>query len=72
MPINSTSCHDNKLPKSEGILDYGQDRIRYEVIRKDKARKLRIKVYPDQRVVVTVPMQVTDELIHNSVKKRAR
>ena len=53
-------------------LYYGQDKICYEVIRKDKARKLRIKVHPDQRVVVTVPMQVTDEFIHNSVKKHAR
>lgn len=53
-------------------LYYGQDKISYEVIRKDKACKLRIKVHPDQRVVVSVPTQVTDEFIHNSVKKRAR
>ena len=64
-----------RLTKAYGLLHhlhYGQDKISYEVIRKDKARKLRIKVHPDQRVVVTVPMQVTDEFIHNSVKKRAR
>ena len=66
---------DSRLTKADGLLHhlhYGQDKISYEVIRKDKARKLRIKVHPDQRVVVTVPMQVTDEFIHNSVKKRAR
>ncbi len=71
--INSTSCQDNKLPKSDDVLHYlhyGQDKISYEIIRKDKARKLRIKVHSDQHVVVTVPMQVTDEFIHNSVKKR--
>lgn len=66
---------DRRLTKAYGLLHhlhYGQDKISYEVIRKDKSRKLRIKVHPDQRVVVTVPMQVTDEFIHNSVKKRAR
>lgn len=73
--VNSKSYQDDKLTKSTvalHYLHYGQDKICYEVIRKDKARKLRIKVHPDQRVVVTVPMQVTDEFIHNSVKKRAR
>lgn len=73
--INSTSYQDDKLTKSGVVLHYlhyGQDKISYEVIRKDKARKLRIKVHPDQRVVVTVPMQVTDEFIDTSVKKRAR
>lgn len=66
---------DSKPTKADGLLNhlyYGQEKISYEVIRKDKARKLRIKVHPDQRVVVSVPMQVTDEFIHNSVKKRAR
>ena len=66
---------DSKPTKADGLLYhfyYGQDKISYEVIRKDKARKLRIKVHPDQRVVVSVPMQVTDEFIHNSVKKRTR
>lgn len=72
---NGMPTQSNKHNKADGLphhLYYGQDKISYEVIRKDKARKLRIKVHPDQRVVVTVPMQVTDEFIHNSVKKRAR
>ena len=66
---------DSRLTKADGLLHhlhYGQDKISYEVIRKDKARKLRIKVHPDQRVVVSVPMQVTDEFIHQSVQKRVR
>ena len=66
---------DSKPTKADGLLNhlyYGRYKISYEVIRKDKARKLRIKVHPDQRVVVSVPMQVIDEFIHNSVKKRAR
>ena len=72
---NGMPIQDHKHNKADGLphhLYYGQDKISYEVIRKDKARKLRIKVHPDQRLVVTVPTQVTDEFIHNSVKKRAR
>lgn len=54
------------------VLHYGQDEIRYVVVRKEKARKLRIKVHPDLRVVVTVPGHVTDAFIEAAVKKRAR
>ncbi|MDE0490027.1 SprT family zinc-dependent metalloprotease [Psychrobacter sp. A3] len=68
-PSNSTLTRSND---TQHHLYYGQDKISYDVIRKDKARKLRIKVYPDQRVVVSVPMQVTDEFIYQSVKKRVR
>lgn len=70
---HSASCQDNKPSVSvHHYLHYGQDKIVYEVRRKDNARKLRIKVHPDQRVVVTVPTQVAEEFIHQSVKKRAR
>ncbi|WP_228284713.1 M48 family metallopeptidase [Psychrobacter sp. bablab_jr012] len=69
MPSNSTLTRSND---TRHHLYYGQDKISYEVIRKDKARKLRIKVYPDQRVVVSAPMQVTDEFIYQSVQKRVR
>lgn len=76
---DSVSVHatpsNSKLARADDTwrhFYYGQDKISYEVIRKDKARKLRIKVHPDQRVVVTVPTQVTDEFIDTSVKKRAR
>ena len=49
--------------KEHGVFTYGNDTIRYEVIRKTKpsdtakkvARKVIIKVHPDQRVVSTVP-----------------
>jgi len=72
---NHSAPSNSTLTRSDNTrhhLYYGQDKISYEVIRKDKARKLRIKVYPDQRVVVSVPMQVTDEFIHQSVQKRVR
>jgi predicted metal-dependent hydrolase len=72
---NGMPIQGNKHTEAHGLLHYihyGQDKISYEVIRKEKARKLRIKVHPDQRVVITVPMHVTDEFIHNSVRKRTR
>lgn len=66
---------------------YGDDIIAYEVARKpakDKcpptnalpskpaARKVRIKVHPDGRVIVTAPEEATDAAIHEAVRKRAR
>lgn len=75
-----------------GIFYYGQDKIDYEIVRKEvtykattgkskadiltteksKPRKVVIKVYPDQRVVVTAPIDATDEMIHDAMIKRAR
>ncbi len=39
---------------------------------KSKPRKVVIKVHPDQRVVVTAPIDATDEMIHDAMMKRAR
>ena len=71
---NGRSSNDQHTATEGALhqLHYGQEKISYEIIYKDKARKLRIKVYSDQRVVVTVPTQVTEEFTHASVKKRAR
>lgn len=75
-----------------GIFYYGQDKIDYEIVRKEvtykattgkskadiltteksKPRKVVIKVHPDQRVVVTAPIDATDEMIHDAMMKRAR
>lgn len=75
-----------------GIFYYGQDKIYYEIVRKEgtykatvgkskadtltteksKPRKIVIKVHPDQRVVVTAPIDATDEMIHDAIMKRAR
>ena len=75
-----------------GIFYYGQDKIYYEIVRKEgtykattgkskadtltteksKPRKIVIKVHPDQRVVVTAPIDATDEIIHDAMMKRAR
>ena len=70
-----------------GVIYYGQDKIHYEIVRKavkdkskndtlmtekSKPRKVVIKVYPDQRVVATAPVDATDTLIHGAMTKRAR
>lgn len=70
-----------------GVIHYGADKIHYEIVRKavknknktdqsltekTKPRKVVIKVYPDQRVVATAPMDATDTLIHEAMIKRAR
>ena len=52
-------------------LHYGQEVIDYEVVRKANSRKLRIKVHPDQRVIVTVPSEATEAFIQSSVNKKA-
>ncbi|WP_131669389.1 M48 family metallopeptidase [Psychrobacter pygoscelis] len=66
---------------------YGDDIIAYEVVRKPAkgkcqstnalpykpaARKIRIKVHPDGRVVVTAPEEATEAAIHEAVRKRVR
>lgn len=40
--------------------------------KKSKHCKIVIKVHPDQRVVVTAPIDATDEMIHDAMMKRAR
>ena len=52
-------------------LYYGQQVIDYQVVRKANSRKLRIKVHPDQQVVVTVPIETTEDFIETSVAKKA-
>ena len=66
--------------KEHGVFIYGNDTIRYDVIRKPKpsdtakkiARKVVIKVHPDQRVVATVPYDASDDAIGDAMHKRAR
>ena len=70
-----------------GVFYYGQDKINYEVVRKEavgkskndmliteksKPRKVVIKVHPDQRVVATAPIDASDKIIHDAMMKRAR
>ena len=65
-----------------GAFYYGNDMIHYDVIRKSQsskvssskavARKVVIKVHPDQRVVATVPHDATDDSIQQAMLKRAR
>ena len=66
--------------KEHGVFIYGNDTIRYDVIRKPKpsdtakkiARKVVIKVHPDQRVVATVPNDASEDAISDAMHKRAR
>mgnify|MGYP000852638550 CR=1 FL=1 len=66
---------------------YGEDKIHYEVVRKEaknksrsdtlineksKPRKVVIKIHPDQRVVATAPIDASEEIIHDAIMKRAR
>jgi len=70
---------DTKI-NEQGVFIYGSDTIHYDVIRKSQpadtakkqARKVVIKVHPDQRVVATVPHDATDESIQEAMLKRAR
>jgi predicted metal-dependent hydrolase len=65
-----------------GAFYYGNDMIHYDVIRKSQsskvssskaiARKVVIKVHPDQRVVATVPHDATEDSIQEAMLKRAR
>lgn len=70
-----------------GNFYYGEDKIHYEVVRKDtknksksdtlineksKPRKVVIKVHPDQRVIATALNDASDEMIHDAMMKRAR
>ncbi|MBB1295147.1 M48 family metallopeptidase [Pseudoalteromonas sp. SR41-4] len=66
--------------KEHGVFIYGNDTIRYDVIRKPKpsdtakkvTRKVIIKVHPDQRVVATVPNDASEDAIVDAMHKRAR
>lgn len=66
--------------KEHGVFIYGNDTIRYDVIRKPKpsdtakkiARKVVIKVHPDQRVVASVPHDASEDAISDAIHKRAR
>jgi len=66
--------------KEHGVFTYGNDTICYDVIRKLKpsdtakkvARKVIIKVHPDQRVVATVPHDASEDAIVDAMHKRAR
>ena len=62
------------------VFPYGDEVIHYEVVRKAPprdsaeapARKVVIRVHPDQRVVATAPHDASDADIHDAVQKRAR
>lgn len=75
------SPKESRATTSErGVFTYGNVTIHYDVIRKTTpaenakktARKVIIKVHPDQRVVATVPHDASDDAIQDAIHKRAR
>ncbi len=82
--IAASIVNKESRPKAleRGVFSYGDELIHYDVIRitrtnnesveKKTARKVVIKVHPDQRVVATVPADASDESIKKAVLKRAR
>jgi predicted metal-dependent hydrolase len=81
--VNSSIAAEISTKTAErGAFYYGNDIIHYDVIRKSQsskvsfskavARKVVIKVHPDQRVVATVPHDATDDSIQEAMLKRAR
>jgi len=59
-----------------GVIAYGDEVIHYDVVRKTAgvktARKVTIKVHPDQRVVATVPFDATSEAIQTAMLRKSR
>jgi predicted metal-dependent hydrolase len=64
-----------------GVFSYGEEIIHYDIVRKaavdeskktQSARKIVIKVHPNQRVVATVPDDASKEAIQQAIIKRAR
>ena len=82
MVSSSVAAEINTKTAERGAFCYGNDMIHYDVIRKSQsskvssskavARKVVIKVHPDQRVVATVPHDATDDSIQEAMLKRAR
>ncbi|NLQ19207.1 M48 family metallopeptidase [Marinomonas sp. M1K-6] len=76
----SIHSKESRTSNKKGVFTYGNDTIHYDVIRKTKpadntkkvARKVIIKVHPDQRVVATVPHDARDDAIQGAMHKRAR
>lgn len=52
-------------------ITYGQETIRYEVLRAPARRTLGIEVHPDSRVIVRAPNDCSEEIIASRIRKRA-
>ncbi|MCW8093390.1 M48 family metallopeptidase [Alteromonas sp. ASW11-130] len=76
--LPSVAAEICKQTAETGLFKYGDDVIRYDIIRRTQGsetrakRKIVIKVHPDQRVVATVPYDATPESIQEAMLKRAR
>ncbi|WP_394538330.1 SprT family zinc-dependent metalloprotease [Lysobacter enzymogenes] len=54
-----------------GILTYGAERIRYEIVERARRKTLGIEVHPDRRVVVLAPTHCALPLIVERLERRA-
>ncbi|MGX5203444.1 M48 family metallopeptidase [Aliikangiella sp. IMCC44632] len=77
MSSKSQAAEIRTTTLERGVFSYGDGTIYYDVIRKtlnckSQARKVRIKVHPDQRVVAIVPNDATEDSIQQAMLKRAR
>ncbi len=55
------------------FIMYGEERIEFtRVLRRSVRPRVMIKVHPDCRVVVHVPVEAPDDDVYDAVKKRAR
>lgn len=81
MPQRSIGAEIYTHTQEQGVFAYGDDLIHYEIIRRAQhqastetaqARKVLIKVHPDQRVVATVPYDASEQSIQKAMSKRAR
>jgi predicted metal-dependent hydrolase len=62
----------NHNSKESGCFVYGEQTIHYEVLRKEKPRKVTIKVHPDKRVVAIAPLDASTESIQKAITKKSR
>lgn len=81
MPQRSIGAEIYTHTQEQGVFAYGDDLIHYDIIRRAQhqassetaqARKVLIKIHPDQRVVATVPFDATEQSIQKAMSKRAR
>lgn len=60
------------MSKSFGLLQYGAEKIDYEVLPSPRRRTLGIEVHPDLRVVVRVPPGFDPDLVAARMGRRAK
>lgn len=60
------------MSESFGLVRYGTEQIRYEVLPSPRRRTMAIEVYPDLRVIVRAPPTCTSDVIASRVSRRVK